>query len=361
MNVAAASPPEPTTITAELGSCFTGEESKGTLCRWVYDRTDNEWLARSSDWLIARPTHVLLIFLVALLLRRIVHKAIRRAANRLAEGVPHPAFGRGRGEDERPAVGNGGTLATERRHQRAATMSSVLRSVASGVIFTVAALMACSELGLNVAPLIASAGIIGVALGFGAQSLVKDFLSGLFMIVEDQYGVGDVIDLGDASGTVEAIGLRVTRLRDVSGTVWYMRNGEIARVGNKSQGWARAVVDVDVAYGEDLGRVRQLMLDTANEVFDQPENAALVIEPPEVWGVEALSADSVVVRLVVKTVPLQQWKVARLLRERIAVAFDDAGVEIPFPQRTVWVRTEGTGQPDTAEAVTAGDRVSAGR
>ena len=135
-------------------------------------------------------------------------------------------------------------------------MSSVLRSVATGVIFTVAALMALSQIGLNMAPLIASAGIIGVALGFGAQSLVKDFLSGIFMIIEDQYGVGDVTDLGDATGTVEAVGLRVTRLRDINGTVWYMRNGEIPRVGNKSQGWARAVVDVDVAYGEDLGRVR---------------------------------------------------------------------------------------------------------
>ncbi|MGQ0844184.1 MAG: mechanosensitive ion channel family protein, partial [Sporichthyaceae bacterium] len=292
---------------------------------------------------------------VALLLRGVVHKTIQKAAARLANGLPHPGIGRGRGEGGRPGpADSGGTLAAERRHQRAATMSSVLRSVSTGVIFTVAILMALSELGLNVAPLIASAGIIGVALGFGAQSLVKDFLSGLFMIVEDQYGVGDVTDLGDASGTVEAVGLRVTRLRDVNGTVWYVRNGEIARVGNKSQGWARAVIDVDIAYGEDVSRVRKLMLDTANEVFESEPNSALIVEPPEVWGVEALSADAVVVRLVVKTVPLQQWKVARLLRERIKFAFDDAGIEIPFPQRTVWVRTEGAGSEETVEKVTAG-------
>lgn len=348
-------PAQPALLTTS-DACFVGDDSKGTLCRWIYDRTTNEWLAQSSDWLIAKPIRILLIVVVALVVRRLVHRAIGRAAQRLADGMPHPSLGRGRAEDGRPGpAANGGTLAVERRRQRATTMSSVLRSVATSAVATVAFLMVGTELGLNIGPLIASAGIIGVALGFGAQSLVKDFLSGLFMIIEDQYGVGDVCDLGDASGTVEAVGLRVTRLRDVNGTVWYMRNGEIARVGNKSQGWARAVVDVDIAYGEDVARVRQLMLDTANETFADAENAALIVEPPEVWGVEALSADAVVVRLVVKTVPLQQWKVSRLLRERIKAAFDEAGVEMPFPQRTVWVRTESSQTKEAVEAVTVGD------
>jgi small conductance mechanosensitive channel len=289
------------------------------------------------------------ILLIAWIIRLVVHRAIGRMCNRLVEGVPSPAFVRGRngnhGSHEGAASGTAGvnptgTLATERRKQRGATVSSVLESVSTGVIFTVAILMALSELGANIAPLIASAGIIGVALGFGAQSLVKDFLSGVFMVIEDQYGVGDVTDLGDATGTVESVGLRVTRLRDVNGTVWYVRNGEIIRVGNKSQGWARAVVDVDVGYGEDITRVKQVLLDAANALFAKPENRAMIIEPPEVWGVEALSADAVVVRLVVKTAPLQQWKVARMLRETIKVAFDQNSVEIPFPQRTVWVRND---------------------
>ncbi|MGQ0466062.1 MAG: mechanosensitive ion channel family protein [Sporichthyaceae bacterium] len=331
-------PAEPSLIAESAGSCFSGDATKGSLCRWVYDRTGNEWLAQSSDWLIARPLRIVLILAVAFLIRSLVQRAIKRAADRLAAGVPYPGLGRGRGAQ---AETTNGTLAAERRKQRADTMSSVLRSVATGVIFTVAFLMVGSELGLNIGPLIASAGIIGVALGFGAQSLVKDFLSGLFMIVEDQYGVGDVTDLGDATGTVEAVGLRVTRVRDVHGTVWYVRNGEIVRVGNKSQGWARAILDVDIAYDEDVSRVRELMLDTAQQTFRDRDNAALIVEQPEVWGVQALSADAVVVRLVVKTMPLQQWKVERLLRERIKAAFDDAGVEIPFPQRTVWVRNEG--------------------
>jgi small conductance mechanosensitive channel len=354
--------PEPTPLLTTTRPCFEGIESKGTLCRWVYDTFGkNETLAESSDWLIAKPAKVLVILLVAWLIRKIVHRGIGRMCRRLADGVAQPNFARGWshfGHHNEAAEPADSTLAAERRAQRAATVSSVLRSIATGVIYSLALLMALSEIGLNIGPLIASAGIIGVALGFGAQSVVKDFLSGIFMVIEDQYGVGDVTDLGDASGTVESIGLRVTRLRDVNGTVWYVRNGEILRVGNKSQGWARAVVDVDVAYDEDISRVRDVLLRTANEVFSKPENAALTIDKPEVWGVEALSADSVVVRLVVKTVPLQQWKAARLLREAVKAAFDEAGVEIPFPQRSVWIRSEGDGTDGQVETVQVGEKVS---
>src|SRR5690606_1086356 len=137
------------------------------------------------------------------------------------------------------------------------------KSIISGVVLAVIVTMALSELGVNIAPIIASAGIIGLALGFGAQTLVKDFLSGIFMLVEDQYGVGDVVDLGEASGTVEAVSLRVTRLRDINGTVWYVRNGEVVRVGNMSQNWARAVLDITVTYDADLVRVRQVLAEVA--------------------------------------------------------------------------------------------------
>ncbi|MBA3743307.1 mechanosensitive ion channel family protein [Sporichthya sp.] len=341
--------PAPAPAVVTDAACYVGDESKGTLCRWVYDTFGkNETLAESSDWLIAKPAKILAILLVAWLIRKLVHRAIGRMAKRLENGVPQPAFVRGRGSNaggshEGAALGtagvsSSGTLATERRRQRAQTVSSVLESVATGVIFTVAILMALSELGMNIAPLIASAGIIGVAIGFGAQSLVKDFLSGIFMVIEDQYGVGDVCDLGDAVGTVESVGLRVTRLRDVNGTVWYVRNGEILRVGNKSQGWARAVVDLDIGFDEDVDQIRQLLLSSSNALFAKPEYASMILEPPEVWGVEALSSDGLVIRLVVKTAPLQQWKVARLLRENIKRAFDQASVD--FPQRTMLVRTE---------------------
>ncbi|MFP5334850.1 MAG: mechanosensitive ion channel family protein, partial [Actinomycetes bacterium] len=220
------------------------------------------------------------------------------------------------------------------------------KSISTGVIAVVVVLMVLAEFSINVGPLIAGAGVLGVALGFGSQALVKDFLSGIFMIVEDQYGVGDVVDLGEASGSVEAVGLRVTRLRDVNGTVWYVRNGEVLRVGNMSQGWARAVLDVEVAYGEDLGRVHDVLREIGADLKADEDWAHLVMEDPEVWGIEALSADSVVVRLVVKTVPLEQWTVARELRRRIKARFDREGIEHPFPQRTVWMRhADGERQP----------------
>ena len=167
---------------------------------------------------------------------------------------------------------------------------------------------------------------------------MKDFLAGIFMIIEDQYGVGDVVDVGEASGTVEAVGLRVTRLRDVNGTVWYVRNGEILRVGNMSQNWARTVLDIPVAFSEDLHRVRQVLKDVAHTMWDDEEYNELIIEEPEVWGVERWDPDGVVVRVTLKTAPLEQWAVAREMRERIKGRFDYEGIEIPLPQRVVWHR-----------------------
>ena len=215
----------------------------------------------------------------------------------------------------------------------------------TAVIVSVILVMALSIIGYDIAPLLASAGIAGVALGFGAQNLVKDFLSGVMMLVEDQFGVGDVIDMGEASGTVEAVGLRVTRLRAIDGTVWYVRNGEVIRVGNSSQDWARAVIDVRVAYDSDTDSVRRILIEVGHNLANEEPWNDLILEEPEVWGVEDLGADSVVIRLVVKTKPLEQWKVARRLRERIKERFDAAGVEIPFPQRTLWLRQDGADEP----------------
>jgi small conductance mechanosensitive channel len=149
------------------------------------------------------------------------------------------------------------------------------------------------------------------------------------MLVEDQYGVGDVVDLGEASGTVEAVGLRITRLRDVNGTVWYVRNGEIIRVGNSSQNWARSVIDVAVGYESDIPRVRQVLEEVADAMWHDEDYRSIIIEEPEVWGVEALQADRVVVRLAVKTAPLEQWGVSRELRQRIKARFEQEGIRIP--------------------------------
>jgi moderate conductance mechanosensitive channel len=219
----------------------------------------------------------------------------------------------------------------------------VLRSLASVAIWTVAILMIVDEFGVSLGPLIAGAGIVGVALGFGAQKLVQDFLSGIFMLLEDQFGVGDIIDAGEATGTVEMVGLRTTRVRDIRGTVWHIPNGTIDRVGNFSQEWSRALLDVDVAYATDIGHATAVIGRVASGIAEEMEWRSMFVEPPEVWGVQELGDSSIVIRLVMKVIPAQQWVVEREMRRRIKEAFDEEGIEIPFPQRTVWVRPEDGG------------------
>jgi small conductance mechanosensitive channel len=304
-------------------------------CNEILDRTGNAWLAQAANWLVAKPLMILLLLLVALLTRWVLHRVIDRLVDRAVGGVLPRGTTRGKLGRAREKVLTGGS-ATERHAQRMRAMGSLLKSIVTGVVFGVAAMMALSELGLNVAPLIASAGILGVALGFGAQSLVKDFLSGIFMMVEDQYGVGDVVDLGEANGTVEAVGLRVTRLRDVNGTVWHVRNGEVIRVGNMSQNWARTVLDVPVSFAEDLSRVRTILSEVAHDVWEDEAYSPLIVEEPEIWGVERWDPNGVVMRVTLKTAPMEQWAVAREMRERIKSRFDAEGIEIALPQRVVW-------------------------
>jgi moderate conductance mechanosensitive channel len=305
------------------------------LCTTVYEWSGgNEWLASASDWLIAKPLNILFLLVIATLLRWVLHRLIDRVMKRAAQGSVPGIVNRGKSRQ----VVDRSSIAAERRHQRTATMASLLKSITTAVIFGVIAVMVIDVLGYNIAPLLASAGILGLALGFGAQSLVADFLSGVFMILEDQYGVGDMVDVGDAIGEVEAVGLRVTRVRDIDGTVWYVRNGNIARIGNMSQNWARTVLDINVAYDEDLDRVRAILADEAHKMWEEEKHNPDILEEPEVWGVQELAAESVVVRVVLKTAPMQQWTVARTLRERIKERFDAEGIEIPLPQRVIWHR-----------------------
>ena len=323
----------PTAPTAALSPLPTGECTSGELlCGWVRDVTGSERAAGAADVLIGAPLAVVGLFLLGTVVRWVLHRLVDRVVRRAEDGMvpdsisrmvgPHGRLGRS-SEQAHDAA------SSTRRVQRAKTMGSLLKSIVSGVVVAVFGTMILSEVGVDIAPIIASAGIIGVALGFGAQSLVKDYLSGIFMIVEDQYGVGDVVDLGEANGTVEAVSLRVTRLRDVNGTVWYVRNGEIVRVGNMSQNWARTVLDVAVGYGEDLTKVRRVLREVAHDLWEDEEFQGLVIEEPEVWGVESMTPEGVNVRVTLKTAPMEQWAVARALRERIKARFDHEGIEMP--------------------------------
>ncbi|MCW2670270.1 MAG: MscS Mechanosensitive ion channel [Frankiales bacterium] len=290
----------------------------------------HQWFDDHGSALATGGVRVLVILLVALLVRALLHRAINRLVRSAVDGrIPGALHGL---RDKARAL-DSTVLTSERRRQRTETLGSVLRSIASATVGVIALAMVLGEIGLNLTPIVASAGIVGVAVGFGAQNLVKDFLSGMFMLLEDQYGVGDVIDAGAATGIVEAVTLRTTRLRDGEGTVWYIRNGEINRVGNKSQGWSRALLDVPLALGTDVTGARALALEVAQQVRSDDAYAGLVLEDPEVWGLQAIGAEGLVLRITMKTLATQEGPVERALRERLVAAFAQHGISIGVPQQ----------------------------
>lgn len=328
-------------LTTAEAACGPGEEAS-RLCLGIYRATGNAFLAGLSDTVIVKPAKVLLILVLAFVATRLVGRAIRRfVAGLKGERVQRRI---GRLHERAPKAFGAESGPTLRAAQRAETIGALVRSITTFAIWTVAALMALGELGLNIGPLIAGAGIVGVALGFGAQNLVRDFISGIFMLIEDQYGVGDVVDAGPAIGTVEAVSLRTTRVRDINGVVWHIPNGTIDRIGNKSQQWSRAVLDIAVDQSADIEAACEVIKRVANETWQSEEWRQVILEEPEVWGVESLGADGIAIRLVVKTRPSKQFRVARHLRTRIKVAFDEAGIELASStQRLVWQAGDGDG------------------
>src|SRR6266516_8054976 len=328
--ISAISAPAPTTLESACG------RNPGIACRLIWDISHDVTTARLVATYLADPLkaafRIAFVVALAIFARWLAHRFIDRLT------------GKGRGSlvprrlrAKAAAVLEAAPVAfSERRRQRAHALGSILNSIASVVIFGIAALTILGDLGLNLAPLLASAGVAGVAIGFGAQNLVKDFLSGIFMLLEDQYGVGDDIDVGASNGTVEGtvegLGLRSTRLRALDGTLWHVPNGEIRRVGNHSQGWARAVLDLAVANDTDADTAIEVIHREAAALWkDEQTWGSLILQEPEVWGIEDLGPSGYTVRLVVKTRPREQWRVARELRARIKDAFDKAGIEIPGP------------------------------
>ncbi len=302
----------------------------------ITENIDNEFLSIVIGRLVSPGLSVLLILVIAVVLSSLSSRLIDRVVERMKDPTAAP------GRRLRRRVGMPVDEKEEdlRRVQRADALGSLARSITRVVIWSLAIIMMLGQVGIQLGPLIAGAGIVGVALGFGAQDLVKDFLSGVFMLIEDQYGVGDIVDAGEAVGVVEGISLRSTRVRDVNGTLWHIPNGEIRRVGNMSQDWARALLDIAVAYGNDVDAASDIIERVAVEMAHEEQYQELFLQDPEVWGVQELGNDSVDIRLVIKVVPGQQWAIMRELRARIKKAFDASGIEIPFPQRTVWLRTE---------------------
>lgn len=285
------------------------------------------WLQAALDWIAGAPLRIVGILIAAFAAQVILRWLIRHGVRQASARAQHERLESLRRIDRTAELS--AVLLSQRTEQRAAAIGSLLSSIVGIAVWSIAVLTILPLLGVDIAPLLASAGVIGVALGFGAQTLVKDYLSGIFMIIEDQIGVGDVVDLGPAVGTVEEVALRYTRLRDLSGVVWYVRNGEILRVANRSQGWTLAVVDIPVDYGSDLDKVRQLIESVAADMDEDPAYDDMLLGQPSFAGVESMTGNAVIVRVTAKAVPEKQIPLAREIRERIKMAFDRAGIVVP--------------------------------
>jgi len=257
------------------------------------------------------PIHIVLILLIAIIGRALLLVSVRRVVSGVVSGV--------KSEAKAVAEDSESPLAKARVIQRTKTIGSVLSNFITWGIALITLTMVLNELGVQVGALIAGAGILGAAVGFGAQSLVRDLISGLFIVFEDQYGVGDVVDLGEVKGAIEAVGLRVTQVRDVEGTLWYVRNGEISRVGNKSQGFTRVIVDLSFEPSVDFEKAKDLLLAAAAQASKSKEIAGLLIGAAEVWGIQSLSGDELVIRLVQQVSPKGVDQVSREIRAELAL------------------------------------------
>jgi small-conductance mechanosensitive channel len=279
---------------------------------------------------------VAVVIIAAVVLRAILLFAIRRVVNRIVNGVK-----KREGEQDTQVLLTS-PLAAVRVVQRTRTLGGVFGNIVTATIAIVAVLLIVNELIPNATgafALITAA--LGAGLGFGAQNVVKDVLNGLFIVGEDQLGVGDVVDTGFATGIVESVDIRTTQVRDVNGTLWYVRNGEIIRIGNMSQGWARVIIDLAVPYDTDVQAVQDHILATATDMAENTKWKSRIIEKPEVWGIESVSAEAVVLRLVVKTISGAKDDVARELRARIKRTLDDMGVRLPALNSVVLTGSQG--------------------
>jgi len=303
---------------------------------WLYDvlRWAGVDPSTAAHWqqVVIKPLTVLIVIVVAVLIGRLGNRIIRRWVGAAA----HKAVSRA--ESPRAAA-------------RALTLTSLLANVWRGVIGTIAFFVVLGTIGLNLTPLLAGATVIGATLGFGAQSMVRDLLAGLLLTVEGQFDIGDTIWVGDTTGTVEDLTLRVTRLRSDDGTVWYVPNGEIRKLANSSRGWAQATIDVPVPVSADLGTVLDTVRTAADAVAHDPQYAALCLDPPRLWGVVAAAVDTFTCRVSVRTSTTEREHVARILREEIGRRLQAADVFAPV---AVPAPPSGTpGPPPSSDDATA--------
>jgi small conductance mechanosensitive channel len=278
----------------------------------------------TSGWveILAALIHVVLILALAWVLLRVVYRLLRVFERRMSAKAPD----------------------FEQR-KRVETLSRALRYIAGVVVTIVASMLVLSELGISIAPILATAGVAGIAIGFGAQSLVKDYFSGITLLLENQVRQGDVVEVAGKSGLVEEVTLRSVRLRDFEGRVHFVPTGEITIVTNLTRDFAFAAADIGVAYKEDLDRVFEVMREVGATLRRDPAYGPRILEPLEIAGVEQLADSAVVVRCRFKVLPLEQWGVRREFLKRLKQAFDRNRIEIPYPHMTLYAGTDLGRQP----------------
>ena len=275
----------------------------------------------SAGWAALSVVGILIGAVIVVWILRFV---IRRVVNRIVNGAKSKA-----NVDDTQALERS-PLASVRLVQRTRTLGSILQNIVNVTVVVIALLLIVNVLAPNaLGSLTLLTAAVGAGLGFGAQNIVKDVLNGIFIVAEDQVGIGDVVDLGLATGIVEYVSVRVTHVRDVNGTLWYVRNGEITRIGNLSQGWSRVIVDLSIPVDADIDEVEHLMLTTAKGLAKDAKWRTRILEQPEVWGLESISGDALVIRLVMKTRANAKDDVARELRMRLKKALDEAGITLP--------------------------------
>lgn len=274
------------------------------------------------------PINVVIILALAMLVNWLLRRLLMRAVTQIVRGVKKSQ------DVDATAELRTSPYINARAVQRTRTLGTVGRAIISVTVWMLALILVLNQLGINFAALLTSAGVVAAGLAFGAQNIVKDILNGIFMVFEDQLGVGDVITIGDVSGTVEDVGIRVTQVRATDGTLWFVRNGEILTLGNSSQGWGRALIDVTVDAHQDLQQVSDVTLEAARALLHSERYARKVTGEPEIWGLESVFGDRATLRLAVRTRPEAQWEVQRGIRAELRTRFREHGIKLAdeFPK-----------------------------
>jgi small-conductance mechanosensitive channel len=286
---------------------------------WLSPTFWNDLVSQTVTWLISTLPSLLIIAILAFILLKVTNLFLRRIKPIMLKYME-----------------SGSDLDTRELEKRLDTLHGILRSIIKVIIWVMVGMLVLRKIGIDIAPIIAGAGIVGLAVGFGAQELVRDLIAGFFMLLENQIREGDVAIVNGTGGLVEHVGMRTIVLRDLSGVVHVFQNGKVNTLSNMTKNWSGMVFDIGVAYKEDTDKVAEVIQQVAEELRADPDFRDKILEPIEIFGVDGFGDSAVIMKARFKTVPIEQWAVGREYRRRLKKAFDEQGIEIPFPHRTIY-------------------------